>query len=866
MANTIDDVLRQMAERGIEPPPDIAPDGKKRTWAGDARKPKKRNAWGVFYEWTSPKTGKVYVVGRYGIRDEHWAVEPTQTEWSPAEKTAWLERKKALEREADAARTELADTARAKAQRFWARARLDGASAYLQRKQVGAYGVRYMFGAVVVPLWDVAGTLHGLQWIQPDGQKTFGTGTVKEGHFCLLGDVADGLPIAFAEGYATAASVHMATGWPVVAAFDAGNLLPVVAAWRKLYPDADFVLAADDDRYLMQRLCARLADVGVAVRPGDLAKDAGGIKQRTWPLPDGGSVQLAAQWVRDKSDVWGIEGSITAQGSTRMLRLENAGRAKAYSVARKYNCRVLLPQFADVAAGAEAQPTDWNDLHVLAGLDVVRAQLLAPPKAQHTGGAAERAGAQPGDGGADAADAGSTPRRLFFPFVTDRHEPRGIRENVSFALLEDPALQGLVRYNEFAQTIDRVRPAPWAHVPGPWREMDDLRLAAYLAHQHALLVANPITISQAVMMAAQDAAYNPVADAFNAHVWDGVPRLRYWLAECMGAAEGEFSALVGMYFLISMVARVMEPGCQMDYMLVLQGPQGQGKSSVLQVLAGEQYGAGSFRVGEKDSLQALQGRLLFNFNELDALNKAEATAIKGYITERIDRFRPPYGKAFEAFPRCCVLTGDTNQGEFLRDATGDRRFWVVHCGAVDVAKMREWRDQLIAEAVHEYRQGTRRYPTPEEERALFFPEQDRWKFVDVWTDRLAQYVNSTELVEGVDGCTNDTGVVMPNLERRFFSTLELLTRALHIDIGKVDRAGSMQKSVGNAMRVLGFEPHKWSKGRARPRGYIRASTPMQTPAAGPSGAPAGPLHASPPPPSPAVPAAQPVVNPVPEWE
>lgn len=819
MALTLDDVIGQMRERGIEPPAKLDVDGKKYTWAGDPRKPKKKNAWCVLHEWTSPKSGRTYLVGRYGIRDAHWAVEPTQVEWSPAEKTAWLERRKAIEKEAEEDRKQQAALAAEKAEKLWARARLEGGSEYLQRKQVGAYGVRFAFGSVVVPLFDLAGKLHGLQWIGKDGGKTFGTGTVKEGHFHLIGDVSDGMPVGFAEGYATAASVHMATGWPVVVCFDAGNLMPVIAAWRKLYPDHEFIIAADDDRHLVTRLCERLERAGVGAKPADFAKSAGGLRDMRWDLPDGMVVELKARWVKDRAEVFHIEGSIRAGDVPQMLKLENAGRAKAFAAAKRHTARVILPRFADRSNTG----TDWNDLHVNEGLQIARQQLLAEPPA-----AQRKNGQPPGGGGSNSGSGdGDYPQRLRFPYLTDKWEPKGIRENVYFALTEDPALRELVRYNDFSQQIDRVRPAPWNAAEdehGQWRTMDDLRLANYLASRHNVIVGNPVTIEQAVMMAAYDARHNPVREHFEALAWDGVERLRHWMIECLGAPDTEYTACVSRWFLMSMVARVYEPGCQMDYMLVLQGGQGARKSTVLQLLAGEYYGAGSFRVGDKDSLQALQGRLLFNFNELDALNRAESTAIKGFITERTDRFRPPYGKDFQPFPRTCVLTGDTNQNEFLRDPTGDRRFWVVHCSDIDVDKMRDWHEQLLAEATHLYKQGERRYPTREEEERLFRPEQDKWKFVDVWHDALERYVHSLEVVEGYVGCK--AGV--ENIDRDFFSTHELLVKALHIDIGKIDRAGTMQRSVGNAMKLMGWEADRWKSekdrdesGQVRPRGYRR---------------------------------------------
>ena len=818
MATSIEDVLNQMRKRGMETPSDLTTDGKKITWAGDARRPKKKNAWAVLHEWSSPKSGRVFIVGIYGIRDQWWTIEPTQIEWSPAEKLAWQEKQKAIEKAAEEDRKILAAEAVEKAEKFWARSRPDGASEYLERKQVGAYGVRFMFTSVLVPLVDLAGKLHGLQWIANDGGKVFGTGTVKEGHFHQLGELTEDLPIGFGEGYATCASGHMATGWPVVTCFDAGNILPVMAAWRKLYPDKQFVIFADDDRHLVRRLCERLQAIGVGVKQSDFSKAAGGLRDMQWELPDKRTVQLKARWAKDKCDVYYIEGSIACDGVTQLLRIENAGRAKAFAAAKRHNARVVLPVFATRAEDS----TDFNDLHVLEGLPVVRAQLTAPPVEPKQ----KKSNAMPpGAGGSDGGPHDGAGLR--FPYLTEKWEIKGIRENVYFALREDTKLRELVRYNEFSNKIDKCHVPPWGGKAGEWKEtLDDIRLAEYLAARHGLIVANPVTIEQAVLMSAHDNTFNPVRDDFEAATWDGVERRKHWMIDCLGAADTDYVRLASEYFLLSMVARVFEPGCQMDYMLVLQGLQGAGKTSALNILGGHYYGAGSFRIGDKESMQALQGRLIFNFNELDALSRSEATAIKGFITERTDRFRPPYAKGFQAFPRNCVLTGDTNQGEFLRDATGDRRFWVVHCSEVETQRLSEMRAQLMAEAVHYYKEGARRYPTKDEESRLFFPEQEKWKFVDVWHDALARYVNSDELAEGYDGSMSDTGTLMSNHRREFFSTHELLVKALHIDIGKVDRAGSMQKGVANAMKMLGFQGNvKWAKGRVRPRGYQRSLAP-----------------------------------------
>lgn len=838
MANDLDDVIKQMRERGIEPPAKLDADGKKYTWAGTLGKPKKKNAWAILHEWTSPKSGKTFVVGVYGWRTDFWKVEPTNVEWSPAEKAAWQERQKAINKEADAERQALAEQASTKAQRLWGRAQDSGVSPYLQRKKVGAYGVRFTFGKILVPLRDVNDKLHGLQWIDQDGGKVFGTGTVKEGHFHLIGEIQPGIPIAFGEGYATCASVHVATSWPTVVCFDAGNLMPVITAFRKLYPEHEFVVAADDDKHLVARLCEQLDKHGVVATQKDFSRSAGGLRDMAWDLPDGRKVQMKAKWAKDRNDVYYIEGAITVDGVAHLLRLENAGRAKGIAAAKKHSGRMVCPRFED----RSGRWSDFNDLHCLEGIEAVREQLTAQPAVDAK--AARKNGPPggdrgPGDGGGGGGDDDGR-RRLYFPYLTDKWEIKGIRENVYFAFNEDPALAELVRYNEFSHRLDKTREAPWKGPVGTWSPLDDLRLANYLAQTHGLIVANPMTIQQAVLMAASDLAYNPMVDYFEGLEWDGVDRLNIWLRDVMGAEDCEYSSKAGSYFLQSMVARVFEPGCQMDYMLVLQGAQGAKKSSVLKILAGEYYAGGTFRIGDKDSMQVLQGRLLFNFNELDSMGKAESTAVKSFVTERTDVFRAPYAPSFSEYKRNCVLTGDTNQDDFLKDATGDRRCWPVHCSDVKPELMAQIRDQLFAEAVHRYKAGEQRYPDKAEEQRLFLPQQDRWKFVDVWQDVLARYVNSEEFAGmEFDGTVKDH-VELKNHRRVFFSTHELMVKALHQDVSKIDRAGNQQRAVANAMKALGFEKHRWPEGRVRSRGWLRAPAASEKDATGGSTpAPAG---------------------------
>lgn len=399
MATSLADVADQMRGVGLSPPDDLAKalTGFLRWRPADERKTKK-SAWARLFEWRSPKTDRVYITGTFGWRGDKWQVESSTRDWSPEERAAELEARKAAEKAAREEREKDAALAAEKARRMWDKARLADQGPlhpYLDRKKVGAFGLRVGFtNRLLVSLRDIEGKLHGLQYISPEGEKLFGTGTAKEGKFHLVGEVLDNVPIGFGEGYATAASGHMATGWPVVVCFDAGNIDPVVAAWRKLYPEHKFVLLADDDRHLLQRLVERLAKLGIHATAAEL-KDLG---EHEWELPDNRKVVLKAGWAKDNAGVALIQGHIVVDGMPQLLKLENAGRSRATAAARKFKGVLALPTFADEASTG----TDWNDLHCAEGLEAVRTQMLAAAEAPD--GKKSRATDAPQGGGKKGAE------------------------------------------------------------------------------------------------------------------------------------------------------------------------------------------------------------------------------------------------------------------------------------------------------------------------------------------------------------------------------------------------------------------------------------------------------------------------------
>ncbi len=299
----------------------------------------------------------------------------------------------------------------------------------------------------------------------------------------------------------------------------------------------------------------------------------------------------------------------------------------------------------------------------------------------------------------------------------------------------------MVTHDEFAVRTMALQGTPWDGQAREWSEVDDIRLAEYLQHKGCRV--GKTAAAEAVAAVAQRAKYHPVREYLLKLKWDRTERIETWMYRYLGVPDTRYTRAVGSRWLISAVARVMQPGCQADHCLILVGPQGRRKSTALRVLAGDEWFTD--RVGdlaEKDSLQNIHGKWIVEFAELqDVVGKrAEEGAVKSFITCRVDRFRPPYERRPQDFPRQCVFAGSVNLDEFLRDETGGRRFWPVSCGEIDIGALQRDRDQLWAEARLRYEAQAPWYLDDPELVKLAAEEQEGRYELDPWDDIVWSWV------------------------------------------------------------------------------------------------------------------------------
>lgn len=278
--------------------------------------------------------------------------------------------------------------------------------------------------------------------------------------------------------------------------------------------------------------------------------------------------------------------------------------------------------------------------------------------------------------------------------------------NISTILRFDPALQPIV-FNQFKSLIDVVGELPWPQVKPGWSDTDLACAKLYFERTYGIW--SPTKFKDALLgVVSVERLYHPIKNYLSSLKWDGVERLDMLLIDYLGAEDTQYVRAVTRKTLVAAVARIYKPGTKFDSILVLNGSQGIGKSTLFSRLGGQWY-SDSLSISDmkdKTAPEKLQGYWILELGELAGIKKLDVETVKSFITRTDDKYRQSYGVSVESHPRSCIIVGTTNSdGGFLRDITGNRRFWPVR--VMGHGKHYAWElsevDQIWAEAIERYK-------------------------------------------------------------------------------------------------------------------------------------------------------------------
>ncbi|MHA6927740.1 VapE domain-containing protein [Ralstonia pseudosolanacearum] len=372
-----------------------------------------------------------------------------------------------------------------------------------------------------------------------------------------------------------------------------------------------------------------------------------------------------------------------------------------------------------------------------------------------------------------------------------RGEPYANLDSAIAVMQGHPRFAGRIWYDTFHQDMFTT----WdCDDPRPWVDADRLRVATVFQREFGLVKFSDELIDKAAIAVAQADQRDELRDWLQSLRWDGTPRLAGWLQRAVGAPDDEYHNAVGRNFIISMVARGMVPGCKVDTMPVFEGTQGAGKSKLLGILGGKYYAELTESLDTKDFFVVIQGKWLIEVAELDSFRRTDVTRIKQVLSAQQDRCRLPYAKRAIDLPRRVVFAGSTNEHEYLRDATGARRFWPLTVASIDHDWLQSNRAQLFAEAVEAFQAKATWWEVPADAAKA---QTDERRETDAWEPVIAEWC----------------------IGRREVLISEVLA-GIGVDVARQDKTAQMRAT--NILKTLGYRKDRIYSGGKQVRGWVRS--------------------------------------------
>lgn len=358
-------------------------------------------------------------------------------------------------------------------------------------------------------------------------------------------------------------------------------------------------------------------------------------------------------------------------------------------------------------------------------------------------------------------------------YTEDGKMKPAVMSNWSLFTEHHPEMHGVFAWDAFKMRVMVMRTPPWiknavSHEIRPVQDRDYSEVMMWL--EQKFHTPKFSAIPAVVQTVAEHNTYDRLTEYLTELEWDRKPRVKNFLSYYFGCEPNVYTEEIGKNWLVSSVARGLKPGCKVDTMPILEGPQGLNKSTAVKALYGAEFFSDNLSdIGTKDAMMEMQGVWGLEVAEMHRFSAAETNAVKKFLSRDTDRFRPPYGRSVIDAPRRVVMTGTINPegNPYLKDPTGARRFWPVNCIKIDIDALEKDRDQLWAEAVHIFQSGAKWWVDRNDidvSAAVEF-EQEKRTDVDVWVDVIApllrgrRQISQLDIFEGIGIPKKDYGWV-----------------------------------------------------------------------------------------------------------